>query len=266
MNELRRRAKELLESGAVQVVIGYENGSADRTRAAFVFKPEDAARLVFDSRCVQNLAVYLTRREIKALGKPAVVAPLPVLRSLLQLAVEHQVREEDLVVLAVTPDGRMPEMKTFAEIEQYLGTVQWELDARYREIIDHIRSLPLEERWAHWVRELSRCFKCYACRAACPLCYCERCAVENNQPQWIPPASHALGDLEWHVLRAMHHAGRCTDCDACARACPLGIPLNLLTKFVMEDLRQQFGVTGPSLETGNALASFKPDDKESFIR
>jgi len=38
MDELRKRAKELLESKKVSVVIGYEEGTGDRIRALFVEK------------------------------------------------------------------------------------------------------------------------------------------------------------------------------------------------------------------------------------
>ena len=37
------------------------------------FSPDDVERLVWNSQCRQNLAVHLTRPEVKALGKPAVV-------------------------------------------------------------------------------------------------------------------------------------------------------------------------------------------------
>ena len=61
MVELIKRAKELLESGTVKVVIGYEEGTRNKTRALFVEKPEDADKLIFDSRCIQNLAAYVTK-------------------------------------------------------------------------------------------------------------------------------------------------------------------------------------------------------------
>ena len=55
MVDLIKRAKELLESSAVKVVIGYEQGTGNKTRALFVEKTEDADKLIFDSRCIQNL-------------------------------------------------------------------------------------------------------------------------------------------------------------------------------------------------------------------
>ena len=266
MNEIIIKAAALLESNAVQVVIGYGKGSTDRTQAIFITKAADCDQLIFDSLCIQNLAVYLTKQEIKKLGKPAIVAPVPVLRSIVQLASENQFTEKDIVVLGVTPESKLMEFESFSAIESFLENFKIEIDEKYREKIEQIKALPVSERFEYWVNELEPCFKCYACRAACPLCYCTRCTVESNQPQWIPVASHPLGNLEWHVMRAMHLAGRCTDCEACYNACPLGIPLNLLTKSMLQDMKENFGSYGPSLNKDNALSSFNPDDKESFIR
>jgi Fe-S oxidoreductase len=61
-------------------------------------------------------------------------------------------------------------------------------------------------------------------------------------------------------------AGRCTDCDACANACPIGIPLNLLTKKIRQEMTSNFGDLSPSMLTGNIMSTFKPDDKENFIK
>ena len=266
MNELIKKAAALLESNAVQVVIGYGKGSADRTRAIFVTQAADCNDLIFDSHCIKNLAVYLTKQEIKALGKPAIVAPIPVLRSILQLAFENQISENDLVVLGVTPESELVEFATFADIETFLASYKIEVDEKYTETIRKIKSMPVAERFAYWVKELEPCFKCYACRSACPLCYCTRCTVESNQPQWVSVAAHPLGNLEWHIMRAMHLAGRCTDCEACYNACPMAIPINLLTKSMLQDVAENFGGYGPSLDKENTLSSFKPDDKESFIR
>ncbi len=53
----------LLAEGAVKVVIGYgERGPLLATR------PEDADLLVWNNRSTANLAMYLKRKEVKALG------------------------------------------------------------------------------------------------------------------------------------------------------------------------------------------------------
>jgi ferredoxin len=266
MKQLIQRATELLESGTVQLIIGYGEGSTGRTRAVFIKEVTGCKKLIFDSRCIQNLAVYLTKQEIKKLGKPAIVAPIPVLRSIVQLASENQIKQEDLAVLGISPDSNLIEFESFRSIETFLAEHKIEVDEKYRNTIESIKSMPLAERFAYWMKELEPCFKCYACRAACPLCYCTRCTIENNRPQWIPVASHLLGNLEWHIMRTMHMAGRCTDCEACSNACPMDIPIHLLTKSMLQDVTENFGTYGPALNKQNILSSFNPDDKESFIR
>ena len=266
MDDLRKRTKELLESNAVQLIIGFEQGNGNKTRATFISKPDQTSKLIFDSRCVQNLAVYLTKTEVKSKGKPAIVAPVPVLRSILQLAIENQLTDNSLIILGITPESKLIEFASLEEVEIFLDQHTLEIEARDKAILEKLNKMSPEERWNYWVDELSTCFKCYACRAACPLCYCTRCTVDDNQPQWVPVPSHKLGNLEWHIMRAMHLAGRCTDCGACADACPIAIPLNLLTKQMREDMKEQFGDSKPSLKAGNLMSTFKPDDKETFIR
>jgi ferredoxin len=266
MDELRNKARELLEAGTVQMVIGYEQGTGNKTRPVIIDNPTRTGALIFDSRCVQNLAVYITKAEVRKKGKPAIVASVPVLRSIIQLASENQVVDQTLFILGVTPDFKLIEFKTLKEVEIFLEQHKLEIAARDQEMIDRLDGMDTGQRWKFWMETLEPCFKCYACRAACPLCYCPRCAVESNQPQWVPVASHTLGNLEWHIMRAMHMAGRCTDCEACANACPIGIPLNLLTKRMMREMQLDFGQAGPSLTAGNMMSTFRPEDKDNFIK
>ncbi len=267
MEELRKRAGNLLESGQVRVVIGYGEGTGKRVRAVFIQDAGQADCLIFDERCRQNLALYLTRHEVKKLGKPAIVASLPALRAILQLAGECQIAENDIVVLGIGEDGSMLDLPDFAAIEKHVASTVREPDPAEKAQFDLVLAMSLEERWKYWQEQLSRCFKCYACRQACPMCYCSRCTVECNQPQWIPVPSHDLGNLEWHVMRAMHLAGRCVDCGDCSRACPLDIPLYLLNRFLIMDIESRFNQrAGTTAALDYALSTFHPDDKDDFIR
>ena len=268
MEALQRKARSLLESGAVQVVIGYTAGSdAQRARAFFARHPEQAQQLIFDPRCRQNLATYLFKPEVKALGKPAVIAPAATLRTLLQYAVENQLADGAVVALAVTDSGEVTELTTSAAIEGYLAQQPRGLTPEQQEELTRIGQMPLAERWAFWAGELSRCIKCYACRAACPLCYCARCITDVNQPQWVPVSSDPLGNLEWNLVRAMHLAGRCVDCGSCADACPENIRIDLLNRVLAQEALAHFGAApGYSTRKDYALAAYKPDDKEDFIR
>jgi ferredoxin len=265
--ELREKAKQLLEAGTVKAVLGFEAGTHGRRRPAFARSAEQAGRLVLDDGCRQNLASYVTRKEIKRLGRLAVAARPETLRALLQLLAERQVREEDVLALAVDADGGVTELATAQAVEERLATEAQVIPAEDRAMLDRLAAMSREERWAFWQGELSRCVKCYACRSSCPMCYCEQCTMDCNRPQWVPVPSHPLGNLEYHQVRAMHLAGRCVQCGDCGRACPVGIPVHLLTFTAEESVHSQFGQrAGSSAKLDYALSTFRPDDKESFIR
>ena len=40
----------------------------------------------------------------------------------------------------------------------------------------------------------------------------------------------------FHIIRAFHVAGRCTDCGECSRVCPQNIPLHLLNRKFIKDI------------------------------
>lgn len=266
MKVLQEKARALLEGGSVQVVIGYRKGSHDAARPVFVRKAAECDVLILDDSCHANLAVYLQKPEVKALGKPAIVATPATLRTIVQLTSENRFSDGDLIALAVSSDGTVAELADMVAIEQFVGAADGATVLPDPEV-QKIWAMPHAERWRFWIGQFSACMKCYACRAACPLCYCERCVVEANQPQWVPVAPHAEGNLEWHVARAMHMAGRCIDCGSCADACPVHIPLNLLTRMLREKMAAEFdSQPGVSAHAAYALSSFKPDDKEGFIR
>jgi ferredoxin len=272
MDALRAKAKTLLESGAVKVVIGYAAGSTpERVRPVFVRTAADAQQLVWplaaENAGAQNLATYVLKPEVKALGKAAVVASKPALKTLLQYAAENQLPDESFVALAVGDGGAVRELSKLAELEEVVATLPHGIAAKDAAEIARLDAMSREERWKFWYAELSRCIKCYACRAACPLCYCTKCITETNQPQWVPVSSDAFGNLEWNVVRAMHLAGRCIDCGSCATACPENIRIDLLNHVLATEALQQFGAeAGLSTRKEYALSSFKPDDKEEFIR
>jgi ferredoxin len=260
------RAKELLENKTVNVVIGYEAGPTGVARPAFITKPEKADLLIYDDRCIQNLAVYLTKAEVKSLGKMAIVATVPVMRSIMMLISEQQLSAENVVVLGISADGSLLDITDIGVMQGIIEKSDPGNPARYKELLAELNKLTPEERFAFWQKELSKCIKCYACRQACPMCYCTRCTVEVNQPQWIPVQSNTHGNLEWHILRSMHLAGRCISCGECGRACPVGIHCHLLTMHLVDQVHNHFNVyAGTSEKMSSVLSTYEPNDKESFI-
>jgi ferredoxin len=126
--------------------------------------------------------------------------------------------------------------------------------------------LPGEERWKTFEEEISRCIRCYACRQACPTCYCTECFAETNVPAWIGATAELTDTMIFHIIRIFHQAGRCVECDACVRACPMGIDLRPFARKITLDVREMFGFTpGFDLETPPPLITFKDDDQQGFI-
>ena len=266
MNNLITRAKELLENKTVNVVIGYEAGPTGVARPAFITDPVKADSLIYDERCVQNLAVYLTKQEVKHLGKMAIVATLPVMRSIMMLISEQQIFAQEVVVLGISADNSLLDIDNMQVMQGYIEKSDLSNPVKHKELLAELDKLSHEEKFAWWQKELSKCIKCYACRQACPMCYCTRCSVEVNQPQWIPVQSNTHGNMEWHILRAMHLAGRCISCGECGRACPVGIPCHLLTMHLVDKVHDYFKIyAGTSDKMSSVLSTYEPNDKESFI-
>jgi formate dehydrogenase subunit beta len=135
----------------------------------------------------------------------------------------------------------------------------------YREVREFAAQSP-DERWQSFSEELSKCIRCYACRNACPFCYCQKCFVDSSQPQWIGKTTNLSDTTIFHIMRAFHIAGRCVNCGACDRACPMGIDLRRLNKKIEMDIKELFHYeSGISLEGAPPLATFNPDDPQEFI-
>jgi ferredoxin len=93
-----------------------------------------------------------------------------------------------------------------------------------------VKRFSQQERFQRWMYEFEKCIKCYGCRDACPVCFCKECSLEHEDLV-------STGDLPvevpiFHMVRAVHMAGRCVDCGLCEEACPMDIPLRLLYRMV----------------------------------
>jgi ferredoxin len=133
--------------------------------------------------------------------------------------------------------------------------------------VESIEQMDPEKKRAFFSQLVSKCLRCYACRNACPLCYCPTCFVDESRPQWVGKSNDPTDTLTFHFLRAYHCAGRCTDCGACERVCPVGISMRQFTKKLNKDAKQYFSwEAGLSLEQRPPLDVYRPDDYNEFIR
>ena len=126
------------------------------------------------------------------------------------------------------------------------------LDSGRFDEVARLEAMTPDERFAFWQNELSRCIRCNACRDACPACTCEKCVfdnpksgVENKSP------ANSFEEKLFHIIRAFHVAGRCTDCGECSRVCPQNIPLHLLNRKFIKDINEFYGDYQAGAEVGS---------------
>lgn len=136
---------------------------------------------------------------------------------------------------------------------------------------EYVETLKIEEksdqeRWEYFSKEFENCIRCYACREACPLCYCHECFVDQIFPSWFGKTSDLPDIMVYHIVRTLHVAGRCVDCGACSRACPMNINLRVLMKKTEKIMKERFNYeVGLDLKEAPPLGTFTQEDPEEFI-
>jgi ferredoxin len=136
---------------------------------------------------------------------------------------------------------------------------------RYADV-KKIEAMDADDRSQHFQTLVAPCIRCYACRDVCPLCYCPTCFVDESKPQWLGKSIDPTDTLTFHLLRAFHCAGRCTDCGACEQVCPMGIKVRQFTKKLEKDVLDLYRYeAGIGLESRPPLDVYRPDDPEDFV-
>jgi len=109
---------------------------------------------------------------------------------------------------------------------------------RQEEEFGELRQMEPEERRSYWLRQLDKCIKCYGCRNACPICYCEDCYLEPDrtliEKGGFPP------EKLFHITRLIHMGDSCVNCGQCEAACPMEIPLSKLFHMMSKELGSIF--------------------------
>ncbi len=135
------------------------------------------------------------------------------------------------------------------------------------EDVEEIEDMDSDTKWGLFSNIISSCIRCYACRNACPLCYCPTCFVDESRPQWVGKSIDPVDTMTFHILRAYHCAGRCTDCGACERVCPVGIPVRQFTKKLNKDTLDLFSwEAGLTADQRPPLDVYRVDDYNDFIK
>ncbi|MBI5532429.1 MAG: 4Fe-4S binding protein [Deltaproteobacteria bacterium] len=288
MQALQELARKLLTDKTANVVIGWGQGPRG-PRPIFVTQPEHADRLIFDTRCVHNLATYLNPRRahlVPFVKKAVVVKPCDA-RAVAGLIRETQVKREDVVLIGMRCGGVVRDSDMDGKLtEATVSPRCMDCPDREPKLADHLMgeeasappkgkgpdmiakldAMSPAERWEFWQKELERCVRCHACREVCPMCFCDRCIADKSMPQWIESSPHPRGNLSWQMTRVMHMAGRCVGCGECTRACPVDIPLGLILRKMTQTVEERFGYRVSDDPTVPApMGAYRLDDKQEFI-
>ena len=328
IEKIRETAKKLFEEKKIDVFIGYSEGTLPlRATPCFITEPDNIEKLVWNSFCHNNLAVYLPRffpvipAKLREKTKPPRVGILAKgcdCRSIVGLIKEHQIPRENVCIIGIPCEGmidiekirdkgsKMGEVEIVEASEKgnkitvidenekkmefkkedlladaclscqhttppvydiLIGEkkVNEKKTAEEKQFVEFEKKTA-QERWEYFEEQASKCIRCYACREACPNCYCKECFAETTKPKWIGITTNISDVMFFQIGRIFHQAGRCVDCGACVRACPMNIDLRMFTYKLVKDVKELFGYqAGVSLEEIEPLATFKPDDRQEFI-
>ncbi|MBR6766728.1 MAG: 4Fe-4S dicluster domain-containing protein [Clostridia bacterium] len=152
--------------------------------------------------------------------------------------------------------------------DEYFGESEETTAYGHFDKVAELEAMSPEERFDFWRSELSKCIRCNACRNVCPACSCVKCVFDN--PNTGVQNKAAADDFEenmFHIIRAFHVAGRCTDCGECSRVCPQGIPLHLLNRKFIKDINEIYGdyQAGEVMGQRHPLISFDKGDAEPSV-
>ncbi|MBQ2601239.1 MAG: 4Fe-4S dicluster domain-containing protein [Treponema sp.] len=143
-----------------------------------------------------------------------------------------------------------------------------EPNVKRMEEVAKLEAMTADERYAFWQSQFSRCIRCNACRNVCPACTCEKCVFDNNNLYTSQKVAQTSFEEDlFHIIRAWHVAGRCTDCGECSRVCPQNIPLYLLNRKFIKDINEIYGdyQAGADMESKPAMLRFNEEDPETTI-
>ncbi len=152
--------------------------------------------------------------------------------------------------------------------DELIGESKDTLDGDRFAEVEKIEAMSPEEKFAFFQAELSKCIRCNACRNVCPACSCRKCVFDSTKFDQAQKANTtSFEEKMFHIIRAFHVAGRCTDCGECSRVCPQGIPLHLFNRKFIKDINLLYGEyqAGSDADARSPLTSFTQGDPEPGI-
>ena len=287
LSGMKQKASQMLAEGKVKQVLAWKEGVLPHLpEPAFFTNEEEIDGLTYTKFCGANLSKFLIGNAAgHAQGKTLAFLRFCDTYSFNLLLQENRVNREDVYIAGIGCLGIYDENDKLLEAcgsctktkhvvydelmfdELHPLNEQANAAKNFEETVKSIRfsqvekieNLTADEKYAFWQKELSRCIRCNACRNICPTCHCKKCVFDSDKydaKQNVNVSS--FEEQMFHIIRAYHIAGRCTDCGQCSRVCPQKIPLYILNRKFIKDINTFFGEynAGEDAKTLNPLVSF----------
>ena len=276
IEEIRDLAKKAFREEKIELFIGYEALSDNSLKPAVITDEDKINKLSWNQTALFNISALLRKYRDKKVG---IIANGCIGRSIVVLINEGQIKRENLTIIAIPCQG-MANLSSEEFFENCLSckhptppvydyiTSSEPLKVEGDPLGDRVKkieALSSSEKLTYFKEQMDKCIRCYACRQACPMCYCETCFVDVNSPKWLSKEISKEDNTVWNVTRVFHLAGRCVECGACQKACPEGLDLMYLIGKMNRDLRRLFGFeAGLKIGAKGSFETFNPNDPDFF--
>jgi len=238
---MKEIARKWLEEGKADIVLGYKIVDGHSLPYAFLRDHlEEVDDLVAGSSRypLEKMAAKLSLAHPEA--KIAILARDCTQRALAVLNVWNQVPEGQIQTISVNCcPSRLKDHADCSYLEPgKQGFYKRQVGIDNNIAVEEFEAFEGQERFGRWIYEFQKCIKCYGCRNICPVCFCKECSLEHQElidTGSVPPEVPIF-----HLVRAVHMAGRCVDCGLCEDACPVDIPLRLLYRKVNQIVMETF--------------------------
>ncbi|MBC8314911.1 MAG: 4Fe-4S dicluster domain-containing protein [Bacteroidetes bacterium] len=277
--QIQDTAARLFSEEKIDLFIGYRSTGFDNNQVpVLIHHYQDVEQLVFTDKSVFNLTNYL-KYEYTRNKRVGLVVKGCDSRSLNLMLTENQVKRENLFIIGIACEGVMNEQGEKAQncvecvmpdaviYDELLGAPTGQREYQVNADINELAEQPLIERGTHFEEIFENCIRCNACRHSCPLCYCNKCCIDQETSTLYQGSNTTSGAFHALMTWSLHLAGRCVDCRNCEKACPSHLPLHLLHKQNEQVIYENFQehLAGMIKDDRGAFYKYSMSDPDDFI-
>lgn len=196
IEQIKAIAKEWFKQGSIDYFIGFKQRSDNKSYPFKFTNAQEIEQLVFDDNCYYNLAAFLPAKDRNE--KAGILLKGCDGKAFVQLLSENRLNRTDVKIVGIVCPG----MSDGPGLKEKCKNCQTKLTPVYDELIGNpeaatnnlnpdfsditeFEKLNNEERLNYFIKEFSKCRRCYACRQVCPICYCDECITAKTMPSWI---------------------------------------------------------------------------------